>query len=245
MAINPYVNRGVQLPGTGIQPTQQGPSAQQQQLWNQQTQQQQQANSTYDANQAGVQRQRASDMAYMLMQDPSNPRTTDGTNYEISNGGSASGGSRSSGGMQVGGGTYPNIAGLQAQFDALNKPIAPPQRIGAPQVPQGTSGFAHAKDVAGRSGNKALEAFRNAMTARGLSDSGMAGVGEAEIMGNVARQGSDAEYAHQALNTSRQWDANKMAYQGDIGQNEMEYTNAIGQRNASMQAILQLMNRLY
>lgn len=209
------------------------------------------AQTTMQNNQLEAQR-RASEMQRNLIANPANPRTTNGIESQISNYGggsasaSASGRAGSSGGIAIGGGVYPNISNLMSQFEKqATTSVAAPPRIGAPQVPSTSGAFAHAKDVSGRTGNKAIEALRNSMTQRGISDSGMATMGEANILGNVARQQSDAEYQAANTDNTRQWNANQMAYQGDLGQNEMEYQGAIAQRNQSLQALFNLMQQLY
>lgn len=246
------MTRGAAVPGFNMpQPNTPMPaSAQQKQLWADADAQQRQANQAYDDGQAQLQRSRASDMAHMLMADPSNPRTTDGTNYQISNGGGggsasgSAGGSR--GGVAIGGGVYPDVSALTQQLQSIiGQNVQPPPRVGAPQVPSTEGAFAHAKDVSGRVGNKAVEALRNSMTQRGISDSGMATMGEANILGNIARQQADAQYQAANTDNTRQWESNQLGYQGDMGQNQMEYEGAIAQKNQSIQAILNLMRQFY
>lgn len=183
-----------------------------------------------------------------LMADPTNPRTSNGMEMNISNTGGGGSGSQGVGrsGLAIGGGVFPDISGLMAQLKTMGEGnVKAPGHVGTPQVPQNTGAFAHAKDVAGRVGNKAIEALRNSMTRRGISDSGLAAVGEANILGNVARQQSDALYDETQQNTARQWEANQMGYQGDIAQNQMAYEGDLSQRQHNLQAILQLMNLMY
>lgn len=167
--------------------------------------------------------------------------------YPSGDGSDGGGGSRSSGG---GGGSAPAApAQRDPQLDALiagltqqQAPVPPPAYVGPPQVPQAEGMFAHAKDVSGRVGNKALDAFRNLMTKRGMSGSGMEAEGEANILGDVATQQSNAEYDQANLNNSRQWDANKLGYSGDMSQNALGYQGAITQRGQNQSALLQLLN---
>lgn len=198
-------------------------------------------------------RQRAADTEVGLMADASNPRTTNGLEMQISNQGSAGGGGggsapRASSGINIGGSTYPDISRLMSDFQSVQGQLGSaqvPNRIPPPQVPSTKNAFARAKDVSGRTGNAALEALRNSFTQRGISDSGLAGMGEANILGNVARQQSDAEYEAANTDNTRQWNANQMAYQGDIDQNQMEYQAAVGEKQRNMQLLQMLMSQLY
>lgn len=196
-------------------------------------------------NQLGAQ-QRARDSQYSMMGDPNNPRTSNGLEMTISSpggGGGSSSGSR--GGVQIGGGIYPDISSAFAAMQQQAPQVPAPPRVGPPTVPSTSGAFAHAKDVSGRVGNKALEALRNQMTQRGMSDSGMATMGEANILGNVARQQSDAEYQAANIDNTRQWEANQLGYQGDMAQNELGYQGGIQQRGQNMNAFLALLSRLY
>jgi hypothetical protein len=131
---------------------------------------QQQQYADQEAERGRIAQQRASQEEGQLLLDPNNYRTTNGMEMQVSNGGggSASGsasGSRGGGGVQIGGSIYPNISDMASQIQAASRQtVAPPPRIAPPQVPLGTDGFAHAKDVSGRTGNKAVEALRNSMT---------------------------------------------------------------------------------
>lgn len=220
---------------------------QKQQQLNIQDQQNRQIQAQRDT-QANVSADRAQSqtLANQMMADPNTAKRTDGNSYELSTpgagGGGAGGGGVRGGGIAIGGGIYPDISGMLQQ---LQQPIQPPGRIAPPQVPSTSGAFAHAKDVSGRVGNKALEALRNGMTQRGISDSGWAAEGEANILGNIARQQSDAEYEAANIDNTRQWNANQMAYQGDLGQNELEYDGAIQQRNQGLALLQALMRQMY
>ena len=188
----------------------------------------------------------ANDVAMQMLGNQDNPRTSTGLEFQVSSPGGGGGGVRSSGGMSIGGGVYPNVSQLMKQFKSnLPKQVSPPPRVAPPVVPDQSSGFAQAKDVSGRLGNKALESLRNMMTQRGISDSGLAGEGEANILGNVARQQADAEYEAGRTNTARQFEANQLGYQGDLSQNAMGYQGAIGQRNNDLQLLLSMLSRIY
>ena len=90
--------------------------------------------------------------------------------------------------------------------------------MGAPQAPSSANAFAQAKDIAARQGNKALEALRDQMTKRGISDSGIAASGEAGILGGIAQQASRAAYDTAEQDVGRQWEAAQTGYRGDITQ---------------------------
>lgn len=239
---------GISVPGNYGNPMQ-GSSPQQQQQWREQTAANTRAaQSRLDSNED---RQRIlaqeRDMTAANQQMAANVGGTVsgqwGYVYPGAFGGS--GGSRSSGGGAGGGGTA-GLDGLIAQLtQQAQPPVAAPDRIPPPQVPQASGMFAHAKDVSGRVGNKALAAFRNLMTKRGMSDSGMEAEGEADILGQIANQQSDAEYDQANINNSRQWEANQMGYQGDMGQSALGYQGAIQQRGQGIQALLQLLNMRY
>lgn len=191
-----------------------------------------------------------------LLQNHANPRTTDGARMQVSNAGdvaaqsdftqrSSGQTSRGGGGVAIGGGVFPDVSQLMNQIQSQLPPVQALQRAPAPQVPQNTGAFARAKDVSGRVGNKAIDALRNSMTQRGISDSGLAAMGEAGILGDIARQQADAEYQEASVNTGRQWDANQLGYQGALRENAMDYQGSLSQRNQSLQALMQLMGYLY
>lgn len=205
---------------------------------------QQQLNQQEMVNNQLTAQQRARDTQTGLMADPNNPRSTNGMEMEISN----QQPQQPRSGIALSNGVYPDLTQMAQQFATAQSQLAPPPslpRTPPPVVPSTKGAFAHAKDVSGRTGNKALEALRNSMTARGISDSGLAAVGEAEVLGNVARQQSDAEYQAANIDNSRQWEANQLAYQGNMRHDEMEYQHAMNQRNQSLQALFEMFNRLY
>lgn len=225
----------------------------------QEVQGQQYADQTYadsrqkqaDLNQDEVTRNRllnqsyAKDRMVQMMADPNSRVSTNGIDINVDNYGGGAGSSRASGGIQIGGGTYPDVSGLMA---TINKDVpreAAPDRVGAPSVPSTSGAFAHAKDVAGRQGNKAIDAFHNMMTSRGMSDSGMTAQGDASILGGVGRQQADAEYQAANTDNTRQWEANQMGYQGDLAQNQMAYQGGITQRGQDMSTLLNLLRQLY
>lgn len=246
----PVMGRGnyLQVPGSsgGTPPAQSN-------MYRQQTEantqiKQNQLNDDYERGMRMQAQQSALNRQNQMLADPNSRVSTNGMQMNVDNyggaGGPGSAGSRS--GVAIGGGIYPDLSNLMTSLQRSYKDSNPEyQKVGAPQVPQNSGMFAHAKDVSGRVGNKAIEALRNSMTQRGISDSGLAAVGEANILGNVARQQSDAEYNQAQLNTGRQWEANQMAYQGDINQNTMQYQTALNQKNQNLQAILQLAQLLY
>lgn len=163
---------------------------------------------------------------------------THGYNYTPDGrGGIATGGSPS-GGLNIGGGAFKNLTGMMGQ---LPPPIKPPSRQPHPTVPSTVNALAPAKEATGRIGNKALEALRNQMTRRGLSDSGFAEEGEANILGNVARGQSQALWDAASLDNSRQWEANKLGYGGDQAYDEMVYSGQLGQRGMDIQMLLNLL----
>lgn len=201
-------------------------------------------------NQLASQRTAADVQNQMLSSDRSQySQVNDGLTHTMSTmgdggGGSTSrrvsaGGTVSSPGLQIGDGLYKNITGLIDQM--RQQPITPPPRVAPPVVPSTPNALGPAKEATGRIGNKALEALRNQMTARGMSDSGMAVEGEANILGNVARGQSQAMYDAANLDNSRQWEANKIGYQGDTDYNQMLYSGQLGQRNNDLQILLNLL----
>jgi len=215
-----------------------------------------QAQGDADADRA---RQTELDMttANQLMANDMGGRTAGQYGYVYPPGGGSGGsGNGGNGGGNGGGGL--DLDALIAKLNQGLPTIQPPQQVNLagtppPQVPLAEGMFAHAKDVSGRVGNKALDAFRSLMTKRGMSDSGLEAEGEANILGQVATQQSDAEYDQANLNNSRQWDANKLAYagqmdqnatgyQGSMGQNAMGYNGGIQQRGQDIQALLNLIN---
>ena len=182
------------------------------------------------------------DRAYELEQRRLNLASMQPTPPPTPNPGGAGGSSGAQGGIQIGGSIYPDISQMYAQ---IGGDVKLPDRPSAPQVPSPVSGFAHAKDVAGRQGNQAIEALRNSMTRRGISDSGMATMGEANILGQVARQGADAEYDAANVLNDRQWDANQMDYRGRIGHNELDVQTQMANRNPKQAILRALMAQLY
>lgn len=208
---------------------------------------QQRINQDYDDTQRRVNQQRASNVALGMLGNPSNPRSSNGMEFEVSSPGDGGGGamSRPTGGLAIGGGVFPDIIQQLSNFRNSLPPIQPPQNVPPPTVPSTSGAFAHAKDVAGRQGTKAIEALANEMTRRGMSDSGMAGVGVANILGGVGRQQADAEYQAANTDNTRQWEANQLAYQGQLSQNQQNYQAAINQRNQDLSAYLQLLQQMY
>lgn len=192
---------------------------------------------------------RASDALYQMMNDPNNYQETDGTNINVNNGGGAGGrassGSTGTRGVAIGGGIYPNISDLMGQIKNASPQVTPPPQVPQPTVPGSPDQFAHAKDVAGRQGNKAIEALNNYMTRRGLSDSGMAAAGAADILGGVGRQAAQAEYDRANIDSGRQWEANKLGYAGNMSQNQMGYQGGITQRGQDIDALFNLLRTLY
>ena len=155
-------------------------------------------------------------------------------------GGGGSSGARN--GIAIGGSVYPDITQMYGQ---IGGDVRTPNRPSAPQVPMPNSGFAHAKDVAGRQGNKAIDALRNMMTRRGISDSGVAATGEANILGQVARQGAEAEYDAANVANDRQWEANQMDYQGQLAHNDLDVRTQMANRSTKEAILRALMAQLY
>jgi hypothetical protein len=197
-----------------------------------------------------------------MMTVPKNNITTNGETLQVSNngGGGFSGGSsanRSSGG----GGSYgvpePVKTPQQQAFELAqafsqmrsNIPpqVAAPANIPPPTPPQmaGPSGaFSQAKDASGRTGSAAIKALHDLMTRRGMSDSGLESSGEAQILSGVQQQQAGAEYDAANLDASRQWEGQKLGYQGNLGQSSQGYQGAINQRGQDMDSILQLLSRI-
>ena len=187
----------------------------------------------------------ASDIAGQMLANNNNPRSSNGLQFNVSSPGAGGSSSDARGGVAIGHGVYPNVSSLMSQLRKKVPQVAAPPRVAPPTVPNLSSNFGQAKDVSSRVGNKALESLRNMMSRRGISDSGLAVEGEANILGNVARQQSDAEYEAARTNTGRQWEANQLGYQGDLSQNQMGYQGAVGQRNNDLQFLLSMLSRLY
>ncbi len=192
---------------------------------------------------------RASDSLPGMMADTNNSMSNNGTDINVltpggSGGGSGAGG-RGSGGVAIGGGIYPDVSALMAQYRQNIPQVQAPAQVGQPSVPSTSGAFAHAKDVAGRQGNKAIEALNNLMTRRGMSDSGMAAEGAANILGGVGRQQADAEYQAANTDNTRQWEANQLGYQGQMAQNAMGYQGGIAQRGQDVESFLNLLRQLY
>lgn len=123
-------------------------------------------------------------------------------------------------------------------------PNAPP-RIGAPtpaaQPPSQSLGFARAKDQSGRIGAAALRALKDQMTERGISGSGIEGELTGNVLGDVARQQSDAAFQQQRAAEDQAWQAAQQGYQGDITQRAQDlglssagYSGGITQRGQDM-----------
>jgi hypothetical protein len=194
---------------------------------------------------------RAADKLQMEMNNPANSFSTNGTSLTVSNGGAGSGGSGSGGrvgGVNIGGGTFPDVNALLSQFDTLSSkfsPVRPPGLPAGPTVPSTVNAFAAGKDVSGRMGNKAIEALRNSMTRRGISDSGLAAAGEASILSDVANQQSQNVYDAQKLDTGRQWDANQISYAGALQNNGQIFQGELANQNVKLDILRSLMSRLY
>lgn len=205
----------------------------------QQQQQQQAAN-----NQLNAQRT-AGDLAHQMLQTRDDYQYgSDGTNFQISTGGAAGGASaaakRATSGFSVGGGVYPNVTDALALLKQNTGPQ--PAKVPAPAANSTlmSESFGQAKDIAGRQGNKALEALRNEMTRRGISDSGIAMEGEANILGNVARGTSQATYNAALADNAREWDARQLGYQGGIQQRGQDVSMYENDLDRVLRMILQL-----
>ena len=187
-----------------------------------------------------------------LMDNDENPRTTTGESMEISNmGGSPRSSSQTSG--TYGNSAYDQATQLQQQMQALQAfqgqlaPQAQLQRVAAPTPPRlsGPSrAFSHAKDVSGRTGSAAIKALHDLMSRRGMSDSGLETAGESEILGNVARQQSDAEYGAVEKDAAQQWQAAQLGYQGDMNQAQTAYQGQIQQNGQQQNLLQQLLARM-
>lgn len=239
---------GIRTPfmGTGIDPRIQAQSAQ----FHQQTVEanrlkQEQLNQAERDRKADLNSTRAADVQHMLL--GSNIPTkmwTDGDRLEIEtlqNQPQAP----QAGGFNFGGSTFPNLQAAFQQLQQQSPHIQPPAPVPAPQVPSLQGAFQQSKDIASRQGNKALEALRNLMTQRGMSDSGMSTVGEANILGNIARQAAEGDYRGREVDTGRQWEANQMNYQGLMNQQQMGYQGGIDQRGQDMNWVLNMLRTLY
>lgn len=236
-------------------PNTNGPGAAQTNAYRQQTEQANQDSQRYaderhasqvqNGLQSGAQDYRDSMAAMQGNTIHTNGMVMDVTN-EGNEGGMAAARNRPAGGVAIGGSVFPDLSGLIAQWQSANQPhVPPPAHVNPPQVPSTSNAFAQAKNVAGRQGNKAMEAFHNMMTKRGMSDSGMAAEGDANILSNVARQQSEAEYNAANIDNTRQWESNEQGYQGDMAQNQMGYQGGIQQRGQDMQALLSFLQRFY
>lgn len=193
-------------------------------------------------------RRTAEDQLFKLTNTPGSYVETNGSQINANTGGGggmSASGRASGGGVAIGGGVFPDISAQMAQFNQNVPKVQAPANVPQPGVPSSSGAFAHAKDVSGRVGSKALEALRNEMSRRGVSDSGMATAGEANILGNMARGQADAEYQAANTDTARQWEANQLGYQGNLAQNEMGYQGGIQQRGQDMTAFLNLLRQLY
>lgn len=195
------------------------------------------------ASQQLLANQQASEQLWKLTGTPGSHIETNGLNINASTGSGGSGSGSRTGGMAIGGGVYPNVS--MSQFNSQVPKVNAPGRVPHPTVPSTTGAFAHAKDVAGRQGNKAMEALANEMSRRGMSDSGAHSAGMADILGGVGRQQADAEYQAANIDNTRQWEANQLGYQGDMAQNEMNYQGGIAQRGQDVQAFLSMLRQLY
>ncbi len=263
---------GVILPGSGAGLTpQQALSAYYQQTSAENARKaQEQVNADEAARLASVARQRASDTQYMLMANGNNPRTTDGLNMTISNGGSpgrlSSYGSYDSsyGGSGSGGGS-PDTAAIDALIQKYAPSPAPvsmpsaPARVAAPVAPTRAANtakaFANAKNISGRQGQAAIRALHDTMTRRGMSDSGLEAEGEANILGDVANFNSDAAFRSDLADDDRTWDAAKLGFQGALSQRDADmgfaqsgYQGSIAQRAQDLDRqslILNLISRRY
>ena len=194
----------------------------------------------------------ALDQQNALMTNQDNPRTTNGQSMDISNRGSSSSSSAGSAGPSDSSPYDFNtqlqrqLATLQAFQGQLGQPTQL-QHIAAPTPPKlsGASGaFSHAKDVSGRTGSAAIKALHDLMTRRGMSDSGLETAGEADILGNVARQQSDAEYGAVEQDAARQWQASQLGYSGDMNQAQTAYQGQLQQNNQQQNLLQQLLARM-
>ena len=137
----------------------------------------------------------------------------------------------------------PNFQNLIPQA-GLPPQVAPPAPINGPMPPglSGPSGaFSHAKDVSGRTGAAAIRALKDQMTRRGMSDSGMEAEGEANILGNVARQQADAEYGAVEKDYDQRFEANQFNHRDLIDQLQNNYQGQMSQRGQDIQALLALL----
>ncbi len=232
----------------------QGPSPQQVQTQQYQDQtearnreQQSYLNQQEEQRKAALASSRASDALGQMINQPGNYQETNGTSINVNNGGGGgAGASRSgTGGVAIGGGVYPDISAQMAQFNKSVPQVPAPGHIAPPVVPSTSGAFAHAKDVAGRQGNRAIDQLANEMSRRGLSDSGMTSMGIADILGGVGRQQADAEYQAANTDNTRQWEANQLGYSGDMNQSQLGYQGGIQQRGQDMSAYLNLLRQLY
>lgn len=172
----------------------------------------------------------ATAQSWMMAGNGNIPRSVTGTTMTIGDGGGG-GGTRRTGGGDF---TFEQImtminklggAGNQSPIVDLEEP---PQSRTDPSL-----AFSRAKDVAGRSANKAIEALKDVMSSRGLGSSGYESAGGAQILGDTARYITDADYQAAMADDNRNWDAKKTRYSGGITQR--------GQTMQAQQAMLGLL----
>ncbi len=192
--------------------------------------------------QAFRQEQDVFNRAQMLAGNSNNPLQleSDPSGLSMTIGNQASGGSGTrnpSSGTGTGGpGTIP------PELLEAFKPLAPPTLPGAPALPARTplaaptledpaQAFAAAKDVSGSQGQAAIRALRDAMTARGMSDSGLENELGASILGQVATYNADADRSARTRNVDRMNEfalANAGIGSGERGQDTGYNSNTYG-----------------
>ena len=208
--------------------------------------------------------QLALQQAEMLAQTQTNPRTTTGTQMEISNAGTSGDGggygSGSGGGSSGGGGGYAAAAkspqqqayemsqAMQQLYSSMPQPQMPTlQRTPAPAVPELTgpsAAFSRAKDASGRTGAAATRALKDLMTRRGMSDSNMEAAGEAQILSGVQQQQAGAEYDAADQDAARRWESAKLGYGGDTDYNNLMYQSQVANQQRQQDMIMQLLSQI-